>query len=81
MDKVKSQKLEEKGWKVMEAMDAVADRGDNAASEFLGYVLAENNLFRTIEEILSQPCSLDEVTIYRQTGIHPKTGKPYYCMK
>jgi hypothetical protein len=62
----------------MEAMDAVVDGGDNAASEFLGCVLAENNLFRTIEEILSQPCSLDELTIYLQNGIHPKTGKPFH---
>ncbi|NWF81294.1 MAG: DEAD/DEAH box helicase [Chloroflexi bacterium] len=56
---------------VIAAMDAVRDQGADAAAEFLGKVLADNALFRAIEQLLVEPCSLDEVTTFLQTGASP----------
>jgi ATP-dependent helicase YprA (DUF1998 family)/recombinational DNA repair protein RecR len=56
---------------VIAAMDAVRDQGADAAAEFLGRVLADNALFRAMEQLLVEPCSLDEVTTFLQTGAMP----------
>ncbi|MCG8353532.1 MAG: hypothetical protein MI924_37675 [Chloroflexales bacterium] len=34
-------------------------------------MLASNALFRAIEQVLLEPCSLDEVTTFLQTGVTP----------
>jgi hypothetical protein len=60
---------------VMAAMEAVEQEGDEAPAEFLGHVLANNALFRTMEELLSEPCSLDDVTAFLQTGSTPQTAR------
>lgn len=62
---------------VVEAMDAVAAIAiqEEAAAEFLGRVLSDNALFRAIEEVLTQPCSLEEVTAFLQTGISPQAAR------
>ena len=56
---------------VFDAMDAVQGKAGDPAAEFLGLVLSHNALFRAIEGVLVEPCSLDEVTCYLQTGITP----------
>jgi hypothetical protein len=56
---------------VMDAMDAVQNAAGDPAAEFLGLVLTRNALFRAIEGVLVEPCSLDEVTCYLQTGVTP----------
>lgn len=56
---------------VFGAMDAVQGKAGDAAAEFLGLVLSHNALFRAIEGVLAEPCSLDEVTCYLQTGVTP----------
>jgi hypothetical protein len=48
--------------RVLEAMDSVAKDGAEAPAEFLGKVLSDNALFRTIEDFLVAPRSLEEVT-------------------
>ncbi|MBM3318548.1 MAG: DEAD/DEAH box helicase, partial [Candidatus Eisenbacteria bacterium] len=40
-------------------------------AEFLGALLSRNALFREIERILAEPCSLDEVTRCLRTGLEP----------
>jgi ATP-dependent helicase YprA (DUF1998 family) len=47
---------------VLECMDAVVKGDREAPAEFLGRVLSENVLFRTIEDFLIAPRSLEEVT-------------------
>lgn len=42
----------------MSAMDAVRHKGPAAAAEFLGQVISGNVLFRAIEQLLTEPCSL-----------------------
>jgi len=49
---------------VLECMDAVAKDDPEAPAEFLGHVLSGNALFRTIEEFLVTPRSLEEVTTH-----------------
>ncbi len=56
---------------VIEVMDAVEKEGDDAPAEFLGRILTDNVLFRSIQEVLAEPCSLEEVTNYLQTGMTP----------
>ncbi|MBD3237212.1 MAG: DUF1998 domain-containing protein, partial [Candidatus Eisenbacteria bacterium] len=41
-------------------------------AELLGALLSRNALFRAIERILGEPCSLDEVTRYLATGERPE---------
>ncbi|MFY9224892.1 MAG: DEAD/DEAH box helicase [Blastocatellia bacterium] len=57
---------------VISSMDYVKKDGNDAPSEFLGRILSENALFRAIEEVLVEPCSLEEITAYLKTGIKPK---------
>jgi ATP-dependent helicase YprA (DUF1998 family) len=45
--------------------------GDAASAELLARLLSSNVLFRAIEELLIQPCSLEEVTHFLQTGDRP----------
>jgi hypothetical protein len=60
---------------VIAAMEAVEHEGDDAPAEFLGRVLSANALFRAIEELLSEPCSLEEVTTFLQTGVTPQVAR------
>ncbi|MCZ2155718.1 MAG: DEAD/DEAH box helicase [Bryobacterales bacterium] len=48
--------------RVLEAMDFVAKDGAEAPAEFLGQILSDNALFRTIEDCLVVPRSMEEVT-------------------
>ncbi|MGA9771159.1 MAG: DEAD/DEAH box helicase [Blastocatellia bacterium] len=59
---------------VISAMDAVGNAGADAPAEFLGRVLSDNIIFRTIEEALIVPRSLDEVTTLLQTGEGLRAG-------
>jgi ATP-dependent helicase YprA (DUF1998 family) len=56
---------------VIAAMDVVKNQATDGAAEFLGEILAGNVLFQAIEQILVEPCSLDEVTSFLQTGVTP----------
>ena len=60
---------------VIEAMEEAEKAGDDAPAEFLGRVLENNALFRAIEEVLKEPCSLEEVTAYLQTGTSPQAAR------
>ncbi|MBW1716033.1 MAG: DEAD/DEAH box helicase [Deltaproteobacteria bacterium] len=60
---------------VIEAMEAVEGKGEDAPAEFLGRVLSKNILFRVIEEALVEPCSLDEITRFLQTGVSPQAAR------
>ena len=53
--------------------EMTVDSGDTAA-EFLGRLLSDNAVFRAIEEALSEPCSLEEVTAFLRTGMRSRNG-------
>ena len=48
--------------RVIAAMEQVEGLGDEAPAEFLGRILSQNQLFSTIQQILTEPRSLEEVT-------------------
>jgi ATP-dependent helicase YprA (DUF1998 family) len=56
---------------VANALEAVQSSSGDKTAEFLGQILSRNALFRAVEEVLVQPCSLDEVTVFLQTGLAP----------
>ncbi|MBW1794341.1 MAG: DEAD/DEAH box helicase [Deltaproteobacteria bacterium] len=60
---------------VIAAMDDVEKEGEDAPAEFLGHVLSKNALFRAIEEALADPCSLEEITRFLQTGVTPQVAR------
>lgn len=60
---------------VISSMERVQDLGEAAPGEFLGHVLSQNALFGGIQDILSAPCSLDDVTTFLQTGITPEAAR------
>lgn len=43
-------------------------------------MLSNNVLFRAIEEVLTEPCSLEEVTTFLQTGIPPQAARRGECI-
>jgi len=49
---------------MLQAMEAVKKNAPEAPAEFLGFILSHNALFRSIEEFLATPRSLEEVTQY-----------------
>jgi hypothetical protein len=53
---------------VVAALEEAEKRGAEAPAEFLGRVLANNALFRAVEDALSQPRSLDEVVSQLRDG-------------
>ncbi|CAN5649391.1 hypothetical protein BH20ACI3_BH20ACI3_27930 [soil metagenome] len=53
------------------ATDAVRGSNDPPA-DFLGSLLSRNALFRAIESVLIEPCSIDEITDFLRTGITPQ---------
>ncbi len=52
-----------------------ASRTDDPVAEFLGQILSRNELFRAIETVLVEPCSIDEVTGFLRTGITPHEAR------
>jgi ATP-dependent helicase YprA (DUF1998 family) len=60
---------------VVDAALKQAGRSDDAVAEFLGRILSRNQLFRAIETVLVEPCSIDEVTEFLQTGITPQEAR------
>ena len=56
---------------VMDAMMPCRSRPAIPLPSFWGWFWARNALFRAIEGVLVEPCSLDEVTCYLQTGVTP----------
>lgn len=57
--------------RVETAWRSATSTGRVSLEEFLGFVLSTNLLFRAIEECLTEPRSLDEVTQFLQTGNLP----------
>ncbi|MDQ7826890.1 MAG: MIT C-terminal domain-containing protein [Candidatus Eremiobacteraeota bacterium] len=53
---------------VLTAMETTDKKGIDAPAEFLGRILADNMLFHSIQELLNEPRSLDEVTRFLGTG-------------
>jgi hypothetical protein len=62
---------------VLAAMDAVAKDDPQAPAEFLGKVLSENVLFRTIEDFLVAPRSLEEVTEHLMQTVRAGADETY----
>ncbi len=55
---------------VLDKMEAVKDCAD-APGEFLSVILRGNGLFRAIETLLHEPCSLEEVVAFLREGTWP----------
>ena len=62
---------------VLAAMDSVAKDVPEAPAEFLGKVLSENILFRTIEDCLVSPRSLEEVTQHLLQSVRTGADETY----
>src|SRR5262249_368264 len=62
---------------LLEAMDSVAKDVPEAPAEFLGKVLSENILFRTIEDCLVLPRSLEEVTQHLLQSVRTGADETY----
>lgn len=63
--------------RVLAAMDSVAKDEPEDPAEFLGRVLSENVLFRTIEDCLASPRSLEEVTAHLLKSVRAGTDETY----
>jgi ATP-dependent helicase YprA (DUF1998 family) len=61
--------------RVLDGIEKILDMGLEGRAEFLGTVLSQNVLFRAIQEVLTEPCSLEEVTAFLQTGILPADAR------
>jgi hypothetical protein len=56
---------------VTAALEGLNGDEPDSVAEFLGRMLTENALFRVIEEMLTQPSSLEEVSIFLRTAVRP----------
>jgi ATP-dependent helicase YprA (DUF1998 family) len=57
------------------ARQAISRESEDTPAEFLGKLLSRNALFRAIETVLVEPCSLDEVTTYLRSGVTPQASR------
>jgi ATP-dependent helicase YprA (DUF1998 family) len=61
----------------VQARAAVKKDDPEAPAEFLGFILSRNALFRAIEEFLTAPRSLEEVTQFLKSGLRAGATETY----
>ncbi|MBD3236698.1 MAG: DEAD/DEAH box helicase, partial [Candidatus Eisenbacteria bacterium] len=64
--------IERARWEAQQELPKLPKEKQDPIAELLGALLSRNALFRAIERILGEPCSLDEVTRYLATGERPE---------